>query len=161
MLSLHRVRPIALLLARHNMPILPNKGQDAGLAHGAYVVVDAEDGKPDVILIGAGSEVAVVMEAREQIEKQGCKVRVVSMPCWKLFEEQDLAYRERVLPKAITARVTVEAGVTLGWERYAGASGISIGINCSGESGKASDVLAYLGMTTEHVVEAALAVIKR
>ncbi|MBI1277615.1 MAG: transketolase [Anaerolineaceae bacterium] len=156
-----RDRPMALLLARHNVPILPKLEPEMGLGRGAYIVVDAEDGKPDVILIGAGSEVAIVMEAREQLEKQGYKVRVVSMPCWELFEEQDLVYREQVLPEAITARVTVEAGVTLGWERYAGVSGISIGINRFGESGKASDVLAYLGMTTERVVEAALTVLAR
>jgi transketolase len=151
-----RDRPVALLLARHNVPVLPDPHHGKALVRGAYVVADAPDGQPEVILIGAGSEVAVIMEARARLSKNGCKVRVVSMPCWELFEEQDLAYRESVLPKTITARVSVEAGITLGWERYVGSSGIIIGINRFGESGKGADVMAYLGITPERVVEAAL-----
>ncbi|MHB8628779.1 MAG: transketolase [Aggregatilineales bacterium] len=157
----HRNRPVALLLARHNLPVLPGtkQGANAGLARGAYVLADAQVGQPDMILIGAGSEVSTVMVARDRLTNQGYKVRVVSMPCWELFEEQEVAYRDSVLPKAITARVSVEAGVTLGWERYVGPSGITIGINRFGESGKGPNVMAYLGITPEHVVEAALTVL--
>ncbi len=158
-----RDNPVALLLARQNLPVLPGT-KEAGLAalsRGAYVLADAPGGKPDVILIGTGSEVSVAMAARDLLAKQGVQARVVSMPSWDLFEAQEAAYRESVLPRAITARVSVEAGVTFGWERYVGPSGAMVGINRFGESGKGADVMAYLGITPEHVAEAALEVVHR
>jgi transketolase len=157
---MQRERPVALLLARHNVPVLPHANPATGLERGAYVVVDTQGSQPDVILIGSGSEVSVAVEAYDQLNNQGYKVRVVSMPCWELFEEQDAAYRNSVLPKEVTARVSIEAGITSGWERYVGLSGAAIGINRFGESGKGSDVMAYLGITSGRVVEAALRVMR-
>jgi len=159
----HRDRPVALLLTRQNVPVLPGTkegGLDV-LARGAYVMADAPNAAPDVILIGAGSEVSVAMAARDLLAAQGVTARVVSMPSWELFEEQDAAYRESVLPKAITARVSVEAGITMGWDRYVGFAGATIGINRFGESGKGPAVMAHLGITPEHVAQQALAVLGR
>ena len=119
----------------------------------------AED--PDVILIGAGSEVSVAMDARAILAGQGVQARVLSMPSWELFEEQDSAYRDGVLPTAIIARVSVEAGVTMGWERYVGTAGAMVGINRFGESGKGPAVMAHLGITPEHVAAEALAVLHK
>ena len=155
----HRDAPVALLLSRQNLPVMAGTEDPAKLERGAYVLADAPDGKPDVILIGAGSEVSVAMAARDLLAAQGVPARVVSMPCWELFEAQDADYREAVLPPEITARVTVEAGVTQGWERYAGSAGATIGINRFGESGKGPAVMAHLGITPEHVAEVALAVV--
>jgi transketolase len=159
----HRDRPVALLLARQNLPVLPGTRENSivSVSCGGYVLADAPSGQPDVILIAAGSEVSLAMAARESLAKQGVQARVVSLPSWELFEEQDASYREQVLPQAITARITVEAGVTFGWERYAGPAGVMIGINRYGESGKGPDVMAYLGVTVERVVEAALKVLRK
>jgi transketolase len=159
----HRDRPVAMLLTRQNVPVLPGTkegGLDV-LARGAYIMADAPNAAPDVILIGAGSEVAVAMAARDLLAAQGVTARVVSMPSWELFEEQNAAYRESVLPKAITARVSVEAGITMGWDRYVGFAGATIGINRFGESGKGPAVMAHLGITPEHVAQQALAVLGR
>jgi transketolase len=101
------------------------------------------------------------MGARDQLAGQGIKARVVSMPSWELFDVQDEAYRETVLPAAVTARVSVEAGVTLGWERYVGERGAMVGINRFGESGKGPAVMAYLGITPENVVKNALRVLRK
>jgi transketolase len=155
----HRNRPVALLLTRQSLPVLPDTGNPADLFRGAYVLADAPDGKPEVILIGTGSEVGVALAARDLLRGQGVQAWVVSMPSWELFEEQDAAYRESVLPKAITARVSVEAGVTLGWERYVGSAGATVGINRFGESGKGPAVMAYLGVTPENVAQKALLVL--
>ena len=157
----HRDRPVALLLTRQNVPVLPGtkEGGLDTLGRGAYIMADAPNASPDVILIGAGSEVAVAMATRDLLAAQGVTARVVSMPSWELFEEQDAAYRERVLPKAIGARVSVEAGITMGWDRYVGSAGATIGINRFGESGKGPAVMAHLGITPEHVAKTALAVL--
>jgi transketolase len=156
-----RDRPVALLLTRQALPVLPGAGAFADLAKGAYILADAPDGKPAVILIGAGSEVAVALAARELLAAQGVQARVVSMPSWDLFEAQDAAYRERVLPRSVAARVSVEAGVTLGWERYVGLAGAAVGINRFGESGKGPAVMAHLGITAERVAAEALRVLGR
>jgi transketolase len=153
--------PVALLLSRQNLPVQPGTEDHALTARGAYVLADAEDGQPDVILIAAGSEVSVAMDARAQLGAQNVKSRVVSMPSWELFEQQDATYRDAVLMPQIAARVTVEAGVTQGWERYAGSSGATIGINRFGESGKGPAVMAHLGITPENVAAQALRVLGR
>ena len=101
----------------------------AGVARGAYVMADAEGGKPAVILIGTGSEVALCVEAYEALKQEGIAARVVSMPSWELFEQQDQAYRDSVLPPDVTARVSVEAGSVIGWDRYVGATGARIGMH--------------------------------
>ena len=108
----HRDRPVALLLSRQNLTVAAGSEDHAKTARGAYVVADPE-GRPDVILIGTGSEVGVALAARDLLAAQGVQARVVSMPSWELFDEQDAAYRESVLPVAVTARVSVEAGVTM------------------------------------------------
>ena len=152
---------MALLLSRQNLPVLPGTQDQANLARGAYILADAPGGQPEVILIAAGSEVAVALAARELLAKQGVQARVISMPSWELFDEQDALYRESVLPRAVTARVAVEAGVTLGWERYVGLGGAMVGINRFGESGKAPAVMAHLGITAERVAAEALRVLDR
>jgi len=157
----HRDRPVALLLSRQNLPVLPGtkEGSRDALARGAYVLADAPSGAPEVILIGAGSEVAVALAARDLLASKGVACRVVSMPSWELFEAQDASYRESVLPRAITARVSVEAGITMGWERYTGLDGANVGINRFGESGKGPAVMAHLGITAENVAGKVLAIL--
>jgi transketolase len=151
----HRNEPVALLLSRQNLTVMAGTENHAEVMKGGYILADAEGG-PDVILMGAGSEVNVALAARDQLAAQGVKARVVSMPSWELFDAQDAAYRESVLPAAVTARVSVEAGVTLGWERYVGSSGATVGIDRFGESGKGPQVMAYLGITPENVAQKAL-----
>jgi transketolase len=115
--------PAALILSRQALPTL-DRGKYAaasGLARGAYILADAPNGKPDVLLLATGSEVALCVQAYEQLAREGIKARVVSMPCWRLFEAEDQAYRDSVLPPAVKARVSVEEGSTFGWERYIGA----------------------------------------
>ncbi|OQA42290.1 MAG: Transketolase 1 [Chloroflexi bacterium ADurb.Bin325] len=157
----HRDRPVALLLTRQGLTVMAGTEDHSRTARGGYVLADAADGRPDVILIAAGSEVNVAMAARDQLAAQNIAARVVSMPSWELFDAQDAAYRETVLPAAIKARVTVEAGVTLGWERYAGDAGAMVGIDRFGESGKGPAVMAYLGITPENVTQHALKVLGR
>jgi len=159
MLSPHRDRPVALLLSRQNLPVLAGTDDPANLARGAYILADAPNGQPDVILIGTGSEVAVALAARALLAERGVQARVVSMPSWELFEEQDKIYREAVLPPSVPRRVSVEAGVTLGWERYVGGHGSAVGINRFGESGKGPEVMAHLGITAENVANKALQIL--
>jgi len=157
-----RDRPVAMLLSRQAMPALPgtSSAPGNGLERGAYVVAEAVGGRPDVVLIGTGSEVAVAVAARDQLAARGIRARVVSMPSWELFDEQDAAYRDSVLPPAVSARVSVEAGVTLGWEHYVGQDGRAVGIDRFGESGKGPAVMAHLGITAENVVQQALATLR-
>jgi transketolase len=151
--------PVALSLSRQALPTLDRTkyGPAAGLARGGYVLADAEGGAPDVILMASGSEVALCVEAAEKLAADGVKVRIVSMPCWELFEAQGPEYRESVLPPAVTARVAVEAASPMGWDRYAGATGEIIAMRSFGASAPIKDVMRHFGFTTEHVVEAALA----
>lgn len=149
--------PTLLAMTRQNVPHLDrSRAIEPSVAKGGYILADAEGGAPDVILIGTGSEVALCAKAQEKLKGYGVKARVVSLPSWELFEKQDAAYRERVLPKAIKKRVTVEAGVTLGWHKYAGDEGTIIGIDQYGRSAPGADVMKYFGFTVEHVTSAAL-----
>ena len=122
-----RHSPATLVLTRQAMPTYDRTkfAPASGVANGAYVLVDAEGGKPDVILMGTGSEVHLCVEAYEKLKAEGIKARVVSMPSWELFEKQDAAYKESVFPAAVTARVSVEMAATFGWERYVGTKGKS------------------------------------
>ncbi len=150
-------RPVLLALTRQGLPTLDRSSKYAsakGVSRGAYVLLECK-GTPDVILMGSGSEVHLCLGAAEQLTADGLKVRVVSMPCWEQFERQDQAYRDEVLPPSVRARVSVEAGVTLGWGRYVGLDGVSIGIDHYGASGPASEVLKKFGFTVENVVSAA------
>ena len=123
-------QPACLVLSRQALPTFDRTryAPAAGLARGAYVLADAPDGKPAVILIGTGSEVALCVDAYEELKREGIPARVVSMPSWELFEQQDQAYRDGVLPPNVTARVSVEMGSVIGWDRYVGATGAKIGM---------------------------------
>jgi transketolase len=153
----HKSRPVALILSRQALPIFDRSklASASGLAKGAYVLADAEDGTPDVILIGTGSEVALCVAARDLLAADKIKARVVSMPCRELFDAQDEAYRELVLPSAITARVTVEEASPIGWDRYAGPKGIVVGMNSFGLSAPLKVVSEHFGFTPERVAAAA------
>jgi transketolase len=149
--------PTLLVLTRQTVPHLDRSAaKDPGVARGAYVLADAEGGSPDVILIGSGSEVSLCVQAREKLKNFGVKARVVSMPCWSLFEVQEESYRESVLPRGIKKRVTVEAASPIGWHRWAGDEGTVIGVERFGASAPGQDVLTHLGFTPEHVAAAAL-----
>ena len=153
--------PTLLVLTRQVLAHQDRSGaKEPGVARGAYILADA-DGTPDVILIGTGSEVDLCTKAREKLKGMGVKARVVSMPGCELFEKQDDAYRESVLPKAIRKRVTVEAASPLGWRRFAGDEGTIIGLNRYGASAPGEVVLKHLGFTPEHVTAAALRLLGR
>jgi len=146
-----RSGPVALVLSRQGLPVL--KGDASGLAKGAYVLSEATGGEPRAILIATGSEVTLALEAQALLDKDGIPCRVVSMPCWELFEEQDDAYRESVLPPSVTARVAVEAGSTLGWWRWVGDGGSVVGLDRFGASAPAEVNFEKLGFTPTHLVE--------
>jgi transketolase len=150
-------RPIAFVLTRQKVPTLDRKKYNPadGLARGAYILSDPPEDKVDVILIGTGSEVHLCLQTQAALAKSGIGARVVSMPSWELFDAQDEAYRHAVLPPAITARVSVEAGATLGWERYIGLTGTAIGMHSFGASGPYMEVYKKFGITAEAVEKAA------
>ena len=149
--------PVCLILSRQDLLTLDrNKyASAAGVHKGAYVLADAADGKPDVLLLASGSEVALCLEAHERLKAQGVKARVVSMPCWELFDDQPQEYRDSVLPPDVTARVSVEQASAFGWGRYVGTTGHSIGMRSFGASAPLKDLLKKFGFTAEHVVAAA------
>jgi transketolase len=158
-----RQSPVALLLTRQNLPTLAGTSEDPamGVGLGGYVVADWPEGaSPRVILLATGSEVHLAVVAREVLAAEGVAARVVSLPSWELFEAQAEAYRRQVLPAEITARVSVEAGVTLGWDRYTGSHGVTIGIDRFGASAPYKTVYENLGLTVDRIVEAALQVVK-
>lgn len=150
-------RPTSLVLSRQVLPTLDRTryASAAGVARGAYVLADAADGRPDVLLLASGSEVHLCIAAYEQLRSEGVKARVVSMPSWDLFECQDDAYRESVLPEAVLARVSVEAAASLGWERYVGRHGAMIAMHSFGLSAPGKVALSHFGFDTAHVVAAA------
>ena len=127
----------------------------AALKRGAYVLADSGGGPPEVILIATGSEVSLCVGVYEKLAAEGVKARVVSMPSWELFEQQDEAYRAAVLPPAVTRRVAVEQASTLGWERYTGLRGAIIGMKTFGASAPLKELLVKFGFTPEHVYAAA------
>ena len=150
-------KPVALVLTRQALPTL-DRGRYAaadGVHRGAYVLADAPGGHPDVLLLSSGSEVSLCVDAYERLSAEGVRARVVSMPSWELFERQDRAYRDEVLPPAVTARVSVEQGSTLGWHRYVGSEGTTIGMKTFGASAPLKALLQKFGFTADAVVEAA------
>jgi transketolase len=153
--------PTALVLSRQKLPVLPSSSvfRDDGVYRGAYVLEDAEDGSPDLLLIASGSEVSVAVAARKLLAEEGVPARVVSMPCWERFEEQEAEYREAVLPPSVSARVSVEAGSIFGWERYVGDRGASLGIDRFGASAPAERIFRELGITPEAVRDLAKSVL--
>jgi transketolase len=158
----HTHRPSLFVLSRQALPTFDRSkfGAATGASRGAYILAEAEGGKPDVLLLGTGSEVAMAMSARDQLAKSGIRARVVSMPCWALFEEQDAAYQESVLPEAVTARVSVEAASPLGWDRYAGPKGTILAMRSFGASAPIQEVQKFFGFTAERVAEAARALVQ-
>jgi transketolase len=151
-------RPAGLILTRQNVPTFP-RGEEgfadtSGVANGGYVLKDS-DGEPDVILIGTGSEVQLAVDAQSQLAAEGIAARVVSMPCREWFDEQDQSYRDSVIPPGVKARVSVEAGVAIGWRDLVGDAGRSIGIDHYGASASGSVLFEEFGFTPQTVVAAA------
>ena len=158
-----RHEPAALVLTRQAVPTFDRTkyGAASGVAQGAYILADAPDAKPEVILIGTGSEVALCVTAYEQLVSEGVKVRVVSMPSWDLFERQSDEYKKQILPPAVRARVAVEQAATMGWDRYVGPTGKIIGMHTFGASAPLKDLVKKFGFTPEKVVEAARETIRQ
>ncbi len=152
-----RHEPAALVLSRQTLPTLDRThlGAAAGVARGAYVLAEAGGGWPEVILLATGSEVHLALEAREELEADDIAARVVSMPCWELFDRQPADYREQVLPRAVTARVAIEQASTLGWDRYVGDSGTVVGMRTFGASAPLKQLLSKFGFTPEWVSQVA------
>jgi transketolase len=150
-------QPACLVLSRQALPTFDRTryATAGGVARGAYIMADPASGGPEVILIGTGSEVALCLGAYETLKQEGIPARVVSMPSWELFEQQDEAYRDKVLPPEITARVSVEAGSVIGWDRYVGSTGAKIGMHSFGSSAPIKDLLTKFGFTPEKVLAAA------
>ncbi|HEX6753715.1 MAG TPA: transketolase [Solirubrobacterales bacterium] len=150
-------QPVALVLTRQNVPVFDRSkyGSAEGLRRGAYVLADADGGDPQVILIATGSEVTLALAAHEELGADGIRSRVVSMPCCELFDRQDDAYRDEILPPGVTARVSIEEASTMGWDRYVGSNGAKIGMHAFGTSAPLKDVQTKFGFTPDKVAEAA------
>lgn len=148
-------KPAVLVFTRQNLPVLENNAAlRDGVARGGYVLADSE-GEPQVILMGTGSEVHIAHAAYKTLVAEGIRARLVSLPCWELFEAQDQAYRDSVLPPSVTARVSIEAGVTLGWQKWVGTNGIAIGVDKFGASAPYQKIYEEYGLTPDAVVAAA------
>jgi len=150
-------QPVALVLTRQGVPVLDRSryAPAAGLRRGGYVLADAAGGAPEVILIATGSEVALALAAHEELSGEGTSSRVVSLPCWELFDRQDRAYRDEVLPPAVTARVSVEEASTVGWDHYVGPDGVRVGMHTFGASAPLKEVQTKFGFTPDRVADAA------
>jgi transketolase len=161
-LQLHH-EPAVLVLTRQAVPTLDRTkyAPASGLARGAYVLADAPDGSPEVLLIGTGSEVSLCLAAYEQLKTEGLGARVISMPSWELFDDQDQAFRESVLPPAVKARVSVEVASDFGWSRYTGYDGHNICIESFGASAPIKQLMKKFGFTVANVVAAAKAQIQK
>ena len=153
--------PTALALTRHKVPVLAATGEMAGegVARGAYVLADPPDGEPQGILIASGSEVFLALEAQVRLEDNGVAARVVSMPSWELFDAQDRSYRESVLPPFVQKRLAIEAGTPLGWERYTGTDGATLGVEGFGASAPYKDLADHYGFTVDEVVQRVLKIL--
>lgn len=147
--------PVALILSRQNLPVYEaTRANVDNVAKGAYILTETND-QPDVILIGTGSEVSLAVQAKAELERDNISVRVVSMPCRELFDRQSDAYKQSILPDSVSRRVTIEAGISLGWDRYAGLGGKVLSIDTFGASGPGSEVMEYFGFSTNQVVRLA------
>ena len=158
-----RDRPVALILTRQDVPTLDRTQFAAadGLRRGAYVLADAPNGKPDIILIATGSEVSLIVAAGQKLTENEIKVRIVSMPSWELFDAQPRSYRDSVLPPSARARLAVEAGVTQGWCKYVGDEGDVIGVDRFGASAPGKVMMREYGFTVENVYERAMKLLDR
>ena len=155
-MQLHH-QPAAIVLTRQDVPTLDRSryAPASGLAKGAYILADTPGGKPDVLLMASGSEVALCVDAHERLTTEGIRSRVISMPSWELFDDQDAAYRAVVLPPDVTARVSVEQASVFGWAKYVGLNGESIGMRSFGASAPLKDLQREFGFTVDRVVAAA------
>lgn len=159
----HPDGPVSIALTRQKVPVIDRTqyASASGLAHGAYVLADADGSSPSVILIATGSEVSIALEAHKLLTKEGIPSRVVSMPSWELFDLQPQSYRNTVLPPSVRARVSIEAASSFGWERYVGADGAIVGIDRFGASAPGPTLMHEFGFTAEHVAETAKAIVQR
>ncbi len=155
--ALNDGRPTCIVTTRQNLPTYANSGKDA--LKGGYIIADSEKQMPDILLMASGSEVQQMMEAKEVLKEKGIDARVVSMPCFELFEDQDSDYKEMVLPSSVRARIAMEAGATMPWYRYVGLDGTVIGLDHFGASAPYKKLFPLFGITTEHVVEEALRIL--
>jgi transketolase len=149
--------PVSMVLSRQALPTIDRTkyAGASGVAKGGYILGEAKDGKPEVILIGTGSELSLCVGAYEKLTAEGVRARVVSMPSTDIFDMQDEAYKNSVLPPNVRARVSVEAGSIFGWERYVGLDGVIIGMTTFGASAPAKDLFKKFGFTVDHVIQAA------
>ena len=149
--------PAFLALSRQNVPVLDRTvlASAEGLRRGGYVLAEAVGGDARVILLSSGSELSLALDARTRLQDEGVPTRVVSLPSWRLFQEQSAAYRHQVLPTAVHARVSVEAATTFGWERWVGTDGLAVGVDHFGASAPAELLYEKFGITVDAVVEAA------
>jgi len=154
-------QPVAVALTRQGVPTFDRSkyASAAGVAKGAYIMADS-GGTPEVILMGTGSELQLCVGAYEKLVAEGVKARVVSMPCWELFEQQSPEYKKQVLPPEVKARVAVEAGATMGWREYVGPDGLVVGRDDFGASAPIKDLLKHFGFTVDNVVAKAREVMK-
>jgi transketolase len=159
----HRGGPVALVLTRQKLPVIDRKryAPAEGANRGGYVLSEAPGGKPELILLATGSEVSLALDASEVLSKEGMKVRVVAMPSWEIFEQQPDAYKEEVLPSTVKARLSVEAASAMGWERYVGLEGTTIGLDRFGASAPGPVVMRNLGFTAENITAKAKELLKR
>jgi transketolase len=155
--------PVAMVLTRQNIPTFDRSKMAPanGVAKGAYVLLDTAGGRPEVILIGTGSELSLCVAAHEKLAAEGIRARVVSMPSCELFDKQERTYRDTVLPPSVTARVAVEAGIRQSWDKYLGASGRFVGMTGFGASGPYQQLYQKFGITTEQVVAEARVALTR
>jgi transketolase len=155
--------PTALIFTRQKLPVLDRTVYPPAdsLQRGGYVLWQSDEGTPELILIATGSEVHIALQAAKMLAEEGIRVRVVSLPSWKLFDQQPAEYRESVLPPEVRARVAVEAGMTLGWEHYVGLDGAVVGMRSFGASAPAKVLLEKFGLTAENVVVQAKALLGR
>jgi len=160
-LAVERKKPVALILTRQKLATMEESeyGTADGVPYGAYIVQEAEQKKPQLILLATGSEVEISIKAAIMLEQKGYRIRVVSMPSWELFDEQEEKYRQGVLPAGVPV-LSVEAGITMGWAKYTGSRGDSLGIDHFGASGPGPTVMAKFGFTPEYIVARALALLK-
>jgi len=154
--------PVAIILSRQKAPTLDRSklAPATGVSRGAYVLNEAAGGPPQVVLIATGSEVVTALSAQEKLQAQGVRARVVSMPSWELFLDQTPEYRDSVLPPDVSARVSIEAGCTLGWHRWVGDRGIALGRDRFGASGPCSVLIKQFGLTVDNMIRAATNLLK-
>ena len=155
--------PTALILTRQTLPLIDRTrcAPASGVLKGGYTLLDAEGGKPEVILLATGSEVSLALGAHAELAKRGVHARVVNMPSWDLFEAQPFAYKNEVLPRGVTVRLAIEAASPMGWHRYTGLDGEVLGIETFGASAPHKVLFEKYGFTVENVVARALALIDR